>query len=64
MEAQTMTRSSSKYANPILQNTTFYGVVEEIITLDYFVWITHFSNVIELMYNKGGIKLMIWVLQW
>ena len=41
MEAQTMMRSSSKDANPILQTTTFYGVVEEIITLDYFLYAVH-----------------------
>lgn len=57
MEAQTMMRSSSKDANPILQTTTFYGVVEEIITLDYFCMeYTLFKcNWIDV-YNKRGIK--------
>lgn len=41
MEAQTMMRSSSKDANPVLQNTTIYGVVEEIITLDVFLYGVH-----------------------
>lgn len=57
MEDQTLMRSSSKDANRILQNTTFYGVVEEIITLDYFCMeYTLFNcNWIDI-YNKRGIE--------
>lgn len=58
MEAQTMMSSSSRDANPILQKKTFYGVVEEIITLDYFCMeYTLFKcNWIDV-YNKRGIKI-------
>ena len=56
-EGQTMMRSSSKDANPIIQKTKFYGVITYLITLGYFCmdytllkcdWVD--------IYNKRGIE--------
>ena len=35
IDAQTLMRSSAKDKNPIPQMTTYYGVIQEIILLDY-----------------------------
>jgi hypothetical protein len=36
IDAQTLIRSSAKDKNPICQTTTYYGVIQEIIILDYY----------------------------
>jgi hypothetical protein len=36
IDAQTLMRSSAKDKNPISQTTTYYGVIQEIIILDYY----------------------------
>jgi hypothetical protein len=36
IDSQTLMRSSEKDKNPICQTTTYYGVIQEIIILDYY----------------------------
>ena len=36
IDAQTLMRSSAKDKNPICQTTTYFGVIQEIIILDYY----------------------------
>ena len=36
-DAQTLLRSSAKDKNPIHQTTTYYGVIQEIMLLDYYL---------------------------
>jgi len=37
IDAQTLMRSSAKDKNPIHQTTTYYGVIQEIMLLDYYL---------------------------
>ena len=37
IDAQTLMRSSAKDKNPICQTITYYGVIQEIILLDYYL---------------------------
>ena len=37
IDAQTLMRSSAKDKNPIHQMTTYYGVIQEIMLLDYYL---------------------------
>ena len=46
IDAHTSMRSSAKDKNSIHQTTTYYGVIQEIILLDYYLCSIHCSNVI------------------
>ena len=37
IDAQTLMRSLAKYKNPIHQMTTYYGAIQEIMLLDYYL---------------------------
>lgn len=58
IDAQTLMRSSAKEKNPICQTTTYFGVIQEIIILDYYcVQYPLFKYDWVDVHKKSGLKV-------
>lgn len=58
IDAQTLMRWSAKEKNQICQTTTYYGVIQEIITLDYYyVKYPLFKYDCVDVHKKNGMKV-------